>query len=354
VSSGAHVLDMGEQCLSGFVAARGLLERGTAGLDGTPPSAIAAVILYDVAVETAAKATLRAMPPAAASFPGGGYAIPQAKRVAQQKEYLPWVFDRLLASYRELRADDQAEWPALRDARDLHDYRNTVHHHGTVPSPQDLDRQRFRATDFIGSLASSFFGRQLTELSRAMLVQDKEVRDAIVAAEKGLADGDLTLAVEQLSIGFELARSAFRSAQPFDPRKSLSVSDVRRATRALSGGFQRSGHARTPLDGVRDLERLLEALVRRSERAEDRLEALTLGAQASDYVWFRNRFPRAHGYLGSESWSVNWTSDPSETRFARDEVIRGLDFVTTIALHWQQFPPAPSPEPDGDPPGPGM
>jgi hypothetical protein len=150
-------LDMDEQCLHAFVVARGLLDRGTAGLDGTPPSAIGAVILFDVAVETAAKATLRVRAPG--GFPGSGYAIRPTKRAEQQQEYLPWVLDQLLASCRELRADDQAEWPALRDARLLHKYRNTVQHDGTVPSSQDLERQRFRATDFIASLASSFFGR---------------------------------------------------------------------------------------------------------------------------------------------------------------------------------------------------
>jgi len=351
MSSAAHgPLAKDERCLSAFIVARGLLERGTLGLDGTPPSAMAAVILYDVAVETASKAALRVRTPAA--FPGSDYAIRPAKRAEQQKEYLPWVLDRLLASYRELRADDQANWPALREARLLHEYRNMVQHNGVVPSPQDLDRQRFRAIDFIGSLASSFFGRQLAELSRAMLIQDKQVGNAIKAAEQGLADGDLTSAVEQLSIALALARFAFRLGQPFDSRKSLSVSDARSAVTEVRNRFQSLAPGRGPAGGgLRGLETLLEALVRRSERAEDRLEALSLGAQASDYVWFRSRFPRVYrtqGSEGSDQWRVSQPLNPSETRVTRDEVIRGLDFVTTVALHWQQFPPPPSPEPDED------
>jgi hypothetical protein len=197
-------LDMDEQCVNAFVVARGLLERGTLGLDGTAPSAIAAVILYDVAVETAAKAALRVRAPGA--FPGTGYAIRPAKRSEQRREYLPWVLDQLLASYRELQGDHQADWPVLREARNLHEYRNTVQHHGTVPSLQDVERQRFRATDLISSLVRSFFGRQPTELSRAMLVQTKEVRAAIQEAEQSLAGGDLRAAVEQLSIALEVAR----------------------------------------------------------------------------------------------------------------------------------------------------
>jgi hypothetical protein len=228
---------MDQQCLNAMVVARGLLDRGTLSLDGTAPGAIAAVILYDVAVETAAKATLR-VTPSPTDFPGSGYVIPLARRPAQQKEHLPWVLDQLLASYRQLRADHEAELPALRDARALHEYRNTVQHQGTVPSPQDVERQRFRATDFTTALVSSFFGRQLFELSRAMLVQDKEVRDALKAAEQHLADGQLTPAAEQLSIAFEVARTAFRLGEPFDARKSLSIHDARRAMTELGSRLQ--------------------------------------------------------------------------------------------------------------------
>jgi hypothetical protein len=349
VSDTAHrTLDLDQQCLNAMVVARGLLDRGTLTQDGTAPGAIAAVILYDVAVETAAKATLRVGPPPSV-FPGTGYVSPSARRAAQHKEHLPWVLDQLLACYRELWADNQVEFPALRDARALHDYRNTVHHHGSIPSPQDLERQRFRATDFITALVSSFFGRQLSELSRAMLVKDKEARDAIEAAEQSLADGHLASAVEQLSIAFEVAREAFRSDQPYEGRKSVDQHDVRRAVREIERKFQSSVNRRGATIGgdLRNLERVLGALVRRSERAEDRLEALSLGAQASDYVWFHGRFPRAYRMLGSDQWETTPRSH-SERRFHRDEVIRGLDFVTTVALHWQQFPPAPSAELESD------
>jgi hypothetical protein len=287
------------------------------------------VILYDVAVETAAKAALRVVRPG---------------RLTQQR-YLPQVLDQLHAEYRVLQADDQAEWRALEDARQLHEDRNRVQHHGSIPSPQDLDRARVRSTDFVSSLVLNFFGRQLAELSRAKLVQDKEVREAIEAADQSLAEGQLAAAVGQLSIAFEAARTAFRLGQPYESRKALSTHDVRRAmseVRTKLGSLApRKGAA---LGGLGGLERLLETLVRRSERAEDRLEALSLGAQASDYLWFRGRFPRASRTLGSDQWHISPTH--ADVRYTREEVIHGLDFVTTVALHWQQFPPAPSEDPD--------
>jgi hypothetical protein len=279
LSNGAHgPLELDEQSLNAVIVARGLLYRATLTPDGTAPGAIATVILYDVAVETAAKAALRVVRPG---------------RLTQQR-YLPQVLDQLHAEYRVLQADDQAEWRALEDARQLHEDRNRVQHHGSIPSPQDLDRARVRSTDFVSSLVLNFFGRQLAELSRAKLVQDKEVREAIEAADQSLAEGQLAAAVGQLSIAFEAARTAFRLGQPYESRKALSTHDVRRAmseVRTKLGSLApRKGAA---LGGLGGLERLLETLVRRSERAEDRLEALSLGAQASDYLWFRGRFPRA-------------------------------------------------------------
>lgn len=179
-----------------------------------------------------------------------------------------------------------------------------------------------------------------------MLIQDKDVRAAIGAAEQGVAEGDLIAAVEQLSIAFELAREGFRLDQPFQPLSYRSVGrhEVSRVIRDIEDGLRKSSSRPSFIVGFRKLEQILQTLVRRSERAEDRLEALTLGAQASDHAWFRRRFPQAHGYIGSDDWSVVWTEHPADVRMTHDEVIRGLEFVTTVALHWQQFPLAPDPE----------
>jgi hypothetical protein len=111
-----------------------------------------------------------------------------------------------------------------------------------------------------------------------------------------------------------------------------------------------------------DLEWLLDSLIRRSAIAEDRLEALSLGAEASEYLWFRNRFPRVtlaphgrwdhapntsailepHDTRGQARWVIS--PDPLQLQVSRDEALRALDFVVTVALHWQQFPPMPTDE----------
>jgi len=56
---------MDTQRLNALLVARGLLDRGRTAVDGTGPGAMASVVLFDLAVETAAKAMRRLIPPSA-------------------------------------------------------------------------------------------------------------------------------------------------------------------------------------------------------------------------------------------------------------------------------------------------
>ena len=77
---------------------------------------------------------------------------------------------------------------------------------------------------------------------------------------------------------------------------------------------------------------------------DDRVEALALGARASDYVWFRRRFPGV-----AQTMDGSWHTYPMpEGVPSAEEFARGLEFVTTTALHWQQFPPTPLPDGEAD------
>jgi hypothetical protein len=342
--------------LNAFLVALGLTQRGQHSIDRTPPGMITAVILFDAAVETAAKATRTAFPPS--GFPGDtGYFVKPSRRRQQQTESLPWVFDQLLASHRERVDEAEADLSGLAEVRRMHKYRNEVQHEGLVPSQDDVERQRLRAADFLAVLADQFFGCRLLELSRAWLVEETIVRSRIQAAEQSFEAGDLPGTVKHLAIAFEAARHAFREDQPqdavhFPKHKVHSV--VRDLERRLTP------NAATRPIPLGDLERLLDSLIRRTAIAEDRLEALSLGAQASEYLWFRNRFPRVtlaprgrwdhapntsaileqHDTRVQARWAVS--PDPSQLQISGDEALRALDFVVTVALHWQQFPPVPT------------
>jgi hypothetical protein len=313
-----------EQRWNAFLVARGLLEHGEDSIDGTAATAIAAVVLYDTAVETAAKATLAAHKPR--SFPG----------TLSGREHLPGVLDQLLAAYRERTHDSDAELKGLADARQLHLYRNGVQHAGTIPSRDDLARQRLRASDFIDSLAWHFFDMRLTEVSRTSLIQVEHVRDEIGKAEQALGDGELDAAARHVAIAVWIARDALCERRPMWPSYSRT-----RAERAVDELQTAVGQSRSlpRLDKLRDL---LGELARRTAEVED---ALSLGSLASEYAWFRRRFPEV--WMESENLvSRHIHGSPADLPMTREDVLRGIAFAINATIEWQRFPPAPHLEPE--------
>jgi hypothetical protein len=58
-----------------------------------------------------------------------------------------------------------------------------------------------------------------------------------------------------------------------------------------------------------------------------------------DYSWFKQNFPE----VGTEmraGYEVHLYAIPLATPITRSVYLRGLDFVITTALHWQNFPQA--------------
>jgi hypothetical protein len=330
---------LAEQRQNAFLVARGLLEHGEGSIDGSAPTAIAAVILYDTAVETAAKATLAAHKPQ--SFPGTGYQTQQGQRPNRQveavsgREHLPGVLDQLQAAYRERTQDSDAELPGLADARQLHHYRNGVQHAGTIPSRDDLVRQRLRASDFIDSLARNFFGVRLTEISRTSLIQVEHVRDQIQKAERALALGKLDAAADEVAIAVWMARDALCERRPMWP--SLSRNWAERAVDELRSAFGDAG----PSSRLKELQFFLGDLARRTAEVED---ALSLGVLASEYAWFRTRFPTV--WMESRLLASSRVHDsPADLPMTREDLVRGIAFAVNATIQWQRFPPAPHPEP---------
>jgi hypothetical protein len=114
----------------------------------------------------------------------------------------------------------------------------------------------------------------------------------------------------------------------------------------------RSSDIRAIADGLfpskkrdtRHLEELLKGLVEETQRFEERIEGMTVGGDPSEQAWFRRRVPRARAYGGEEG--VEWFTPLPDPPLSRREYLRALDFVTTTALRWQEFPEPGHSEPD--------
>jgi hypothetical protein len=357
------------QRLNAFLVVRGLLDRGRASADGTGPGMMVAVVLFDLAVETAAKAVRAAHPPS--DHPGRDYLEKTgelAKAVRGDLRF-PRMLDDLLAALRLKETDESLNLPDRDNVKWLHEYRNGVQHQANEPSARDVERSAVYATDFIDSLLAAFYEISLAELSRASLVLDEDVRRAIQESEEHAGRQDFNAAMERLAIAFELARSTFRSGEPYRRRLRARGSDIKKALSEFKTASTPSSGARRALhkilDGVapqirpkpmssdvkaiveavfpqrsgdpRRLEKLLADMAGEVERVEERLEAVAVAGDPSEYAWFRQRVPKPTAFAGN-NFELDWHTIPPDPPADQREYLRALEFVTSTALRWQQFP----------------
>jgi hypothetical protein len=294
---------MDDRVVRSFLVARGLLDRADLSIDGTPVGAVASVVLYDLAVETGAKATIAAHPPNAR--PGTGYLLSEKQRRPPHRldPSLPEVLDDALAAWRLKTGDESAGPSELREAARLRQYRNSVQHDGVVPHDEDIRRSRVRARGAVECLARAFFDTELDSVSRAMLLSEGPLRDRVLVAERHAAAGEWREAIAQLWIAFQGAVEQHRSGQEY--RRKASTFDVAGAVgSATSGGY--TGTARNPFGGsTESLITLLKDLVERTEEVEETLEVMAMGADAVDYAWFRAVAPRPFRTLGELKWRID-------------------------------------------------
>ncbi|MEA2493272.1 MAG: hypothetical protein QOJ29_1183, partial [Thermoleophilaceae bacterium] len=270
-----------------------MLGRGDAAADGTEAGTASAVVLYDLAVDVAAKASLAERPPQ--TFPGtsagyhGGIRALETTPPSETSD-LPTVFDGLQASYRERIQDDNAELPARRDALLLHDFRNSVQHRGVVPSPTDLGRSRLRANTVFDALLQEFFGLAREELSRALLVVSERARSELTAAEADALQGDLDDAAGHALAALELLITDFRATVLRRRRASNVSNELTKRVDQLADSVSKRGLG-SRYDGPADeAEELLGVLATRVQDLERAVELVTLGGDVIDARWVEDRF----------------------------------------------------------------
>ena len=301
-----------------LLVARGLLDRAEAANDGTGPGVMAAVVLYDTAVETGAKTAWRTLPP--------GSRTPPSR--ALKEPYMPAVLQEL----KNAAGDDAVE---IIEARRLHDLRNMVQHDGLVPPADATIRARLQARDFLQWACLNFFKQDFWSLSRASLVRDEQIRGRLETAVAFAANGVFDLAAEALAVAFELALDELRAGERHSWHH-YTTHDIREIVQAV-GRASGSSYG----NAERAAEKVLRAFDEKIQTLEDRVEAVALGARASEYVWFRRRFPRVQLRYRDEPYIESVGQPPTPEEFTR-----AFDFVTTTVLHWQEFPEPPPPPDD--------
>jgi hypothetical protein len=331
---------------------------------------MAAVVLFDLAVETAAKAALGAEP--LSEHPGEGYLEKPGELAKPVRGDVGFarMLDDVLAALRIDNGDESRTLPGRENIRWLHNLRNEVQHRANEPSARDVERGAVYTSDFLDALLRAFFDSSLVELSRASLVRDEVVREEIERAEGLAAKEDFNGAMERLAVAFELARMSFRSGEPYRRRLRAGSLDVKRALGELTASKGSSSGPRRSLEKVlqtvapgvkpkpstsdisaiveavfprkssdpRRLERLLRSLAANVERVEERLEAVAVAGDPSEYAWFRQRIPKPTPVFSGGDGDLDWQTFEPDPPADRREYLRALEFVANTALRWQQFP----------------
>lgn len=306
---------------------------------------MAAVVLADLAVETAAKTAL------------GSSVQPEVKH--------PDLMKALVAAAQDADVGDEG-LPGLGGAKKLRKLRNGVQHDGNEPSVRDVERAAVWAEEFVGGIARTFFSITLGELSRAALVTDPNVRDSIFTAEALAQDEQFSDAGSQLAIAFEQAHAAFRDQEPWRRRLRVSKSKLEKMLGDLAGpapkGNRRGdfekmlkaisvkgtsslapgdiAQAVFPKGGpdVKSLASFLDDLLREVLRIDQRVEAFAVAGDPSELAWFRQRLPRPAGFAGDGR--IEYRALPPDPPFTQGDYVRALDFVVGAAVRWQQTPAA--------------
>src|SRR5215218_80068 len=334
---------MNEEHLSSLLLARGLLDRGRAAVNGTGAGAMAAVVLVDLAVETAGKAAL-------------------GSEVDHDLKFHA-LLDKLDGEART-RREDQTSLIGLGHARKLRKLRNGVQHDGNEPSARDVERAAVWAEEFIDEIAQRFFALSLQELSRASLITDAQARSSTAAAEEAAADERYSEAAGHLAIAFEQAHMAFRDQEPWRKRLRVTRQQIEKLFHGLTPDKVQSSR-RTDLDtllkaipnakvssfvygeivnavfpqkpaDVKPIARLLDDILREVSRIDQRVEAFAVAGDPGEYAWFRQRVPRPSAYMGDGALHFQ-TFDP-DPPFSQQDYLRALDFVVGAAVKWQQAP----------------
>lgn len=296
-----------------LVVGRGFLDRAQLlGEDGSETARMGAVVLADLAVEMAAKAAVQHEP--------------LHDRASLDKDPpLPVVLEALTQRWQK-REGTRDDVPEVREARRLHETRNSVQHAGLAPSSEQVLQSRVGTRRFLEWVATDWFGVPLESVSRAQLIENDAVRTLVVDAEQAAARDDYETAGERLAVAFEMARREHR-AEMRDGRfvSRISPGDIGRALSEVETYDASGGSSRR-------FREVMYGFAEQIERLSDQVEALTLGARASDYAWFKRSFPRVYDAMGA------LTLEPFQGTVTPEVYLRGLDFVTTTALHWQEFP----------------
>lgn len=300
---------LSDQTLSTLLVARDLLRRADATSDGTNAGAMAAMILYDAAVETGCKAVL-------------GVVAPETSA----EMHLPQVLDKLVQAWHD-RGGTARPPAAVSGARALRRVRNTVQHDGAVPSNLQVARARSDATACLSWAVRELLGVEFSDLTRSDAIADEGIRGYVLAGEEAANEGRYDDGLVELAKALRVARDIYALRPRQNPWSVAN--DFKSALEVLASpdkGYIVHGRASTSAGKV------IEEMLRRLDEVEQSLDDVATNFDRGEYAWFQRVAPYVFRTINGE-WHVH--SEEAGLQVAPGDFDRAHGFVVESIVRIQ-------------------
>jgi hypothetical protein len=227
-------------------------------------------------------------------------------------------------------ADDAVgnKLPLKSEIENVHDIRNAAQHKGMVPSDRAIDSSLIYTEDFLTQSYMSCFRLKFNELSISDLVLDSDLRTNLKRIEDFLSKKDYENAIKASAITFDELKKKYMQYYgdvAFD-RGHHFILDFLFSICDMKDPSEEAKRKR------KTLENIMNSIVNELDRINDRVYAISLGANMQDYLFFRNNTPRVKfaikGPLFTSSGSITYSEEKTK---------KILNFLQNIIIHWESL-----------------
>ncbi|GHO51442.1 hypothetical protein [Ktedonospora formicarum] len=160
-------------------------------------------------------------------------------------------------------------------------------HYGIqIPGP-DIESFHSSVTDFFQENTPKVFGIAFDEIAMAMLVQDEDVRDLLLKAEKLNSSSDLKAAIKEISIAFLILFHGFE----WNAMRQNSI-HLR--------GVSRRTSPRIEHEAPKELSRFAREIEKEISTLHEQVRLLSLGIDYRRYMRFKSLTPTAVLYMSGK------------------------------------------------------
>jgi len=213
--------------------------------------------------------------------------------------------------------------PLKTEIMTLHQTRNEAQHSAVIPDISTIKRFIVYSSDFLAKSFEICFNTSLDKVHLADAIIDLELQKIMKQAEDKRLEKDFQASVQCSALAFEILKRNKQKHEMWrkkiDPFVQSQISNILRGLL-----FQ---HDRSE----RELHKFFDSIVYEFEYLNDRLEALSIGANIQEYLFFRKNTPRV---------SLTMTGVPhfatiTHIDYIDTSCLRIFNFVYNLILSWE-------------------